>query len=200
MHESSMSYYLGKIPLIGGLWKSGWDDHWHAIGQLIFTIFFALLPSILFGFYDYVLAGNLEQSWNAVKKTISHGELFMVSASLLGPITYLALFDFKKNDPFPNRSSIIFVSIAILIFTAVGYIAVNKTSESFIPVVSINMSFVVLLMTIFLVYLISVYQNSRMREITEKYLRKQQEEKSEGYIDHWKKHMPLQPEITFGGN
>lgn len=27
MHESSMSYYLGKIPLIGGLWKSGWDDH-----------------------------------------------------------------------------------------------------------------------------------------------------------------------------
>lgn len=191
--------YSDKTPLIGGLRHTRWSDHWHASGQLIFTIFFALLPSILFGFYDYVLAGNMQQSWLAINKTISHGELFMVSASLLGPISYLALFDSKKLDPFPNRSSIIFTSIAILIFTSVGYIAVNKASQNIVPNVSINMSVVMLLLTIFLVYLISVYQNSRMPNMTEQIFREQQEVDVNSYVQHWMDESS-NPNISFGRN
>lgn len=180
-----MKYCWKLIPLIGGLTNTKLQDHWVTAGQLVFMIFFALLPSLLFGFYDYVLNGEIHKAIEAIKQTISHGELFMISASLLGPISYLALFDNKTIDPFPNRTSIIFTTIAILIFSSVAYIAVNKLNGDSISDISINISVIFLGLAIFMVYLITVYQNSRLPDINEMSLRQQEADKTEQIIQHW---------------
>lgn len=190
--------FFEHIPIIGGLVRPRWRDHWDVTGQIIFTLFFALLPSLLFGFYDYVITGETKCAISAIYKTIEHGELFMISASLLGPISYLALVDDKTIDPFPNRTSIIFTTMAILIFVSIGYIALNK-SDATNASEAIEVSIWMLLITVFMVYLISVYKNARAPKLTEQTIRTQQEQKSETFITNWQNKIG-EPEISFGGN
>ena len=151
-----------EIPLIGGLTYCSKRNCWDAGAELISKLILSLSPIWIWVFYVLAFTNDYKTKniIGIVKDTVSQGELLLYCTSLLAPIFYMALSERHKSaHEFPNKLSHIILVVSIIVLSSVFYsfrkvgLAVN--TENVFPISAGLYS-----VSVFLIYLATVYKNS----------------------------------------
>lgn len=137
-------------------------DHLYALGQTLLVISFALAPTILVALASLVQVDHptFQFVWGEAKETFEKGELLMISTSILGPITYLAMTEQGPNmESLLNKKSILYACITILILSSAAYMLIvdeQKVNNIF------SVSLYLFIPTVVIYYFVAAYQNVRV--------------------------------------
>jgi|SRR5665213_810900 len=152
------------VPIVGGLAKCGWSDHGSAIKELGANLVFA---TAAFWITTLILHyGTDALPWSdAFTRSISKGELFIFSVSLVGPIFYVALEDpeWAKRE-FPNK---MWHAVVVTVFAIVSAVLFSQIRSGASPKVVelVDLSFWLSVFAIVLRYLTIVYNKARRSPI-----------------------------------
>lgn len=168
--------YAREVPLLGPLVDCDFRDHWQSLGQTAVVLVLSTAPIWLAAIV--VFSTGTEISLAAFKSslygTVSRGELFMYCTALLAPMFWIALVDPPRARVFPSKVSHMLLIGIIDIIAAVLFglgVAGNQLNQHFTFPLSIWMFIV----SVILLYLGTVYHNSRLPDATTEF-RKQEEE------------------------
>lgn len=105
------------FPLLGPLHKTRAKDHQSAAVELTVTFVLTMLPIWLGGLILLTRSDSpgLLSYFHACLRTLSNGQLFLVSTTLLGTVFYVAGREIATSNAFPSRLAILIASIAILV-------------------------------------------------------------------------------------
>lgn len=161
---------LERLPVVGELVNCHGRDFWDALVEVFTKQIFSLSPIWLWIFYMSLSEQGKDKTLLAIiKDTVIHGELFLFCTSLLAPIFYIALTERKGSKDFKRRLGIIIFAVIILILTAIFYI-LNRKGEPFNMQIVFPFSVTCYVISAFLLYIATVYNNS-LRSATEEFQR-----------------------------
>lgn len=177
---------IREIPLLGPLADCDGEDHWQSLGQTIVVVVLSTTPIWLAAIVVFAMGVEISSGafLSALRGTVSHGELFMYCTALLAPMFWIALVDPRGARVFPSKVSHMLLIGIIDIIAAVLFglgVAGNKLNQHFTFPLSVWM-FVI---SVVLLYLGTVYHNSRMPEAPTEF-RKEEEEFTEEVREHRK--------------
>ncbi len=94
-----------NIPIIKELKTASKDDWIEAAKELLFTLFFSLMP-VWLGFIMITLLALPETPFSFISKFAASSDLSLISASLIGPLLYMmfgkSITEGKLSMPFPS--------------------------------------------------------------------------------------------------
>jgi hypothetical protein len=137
---------IKKVPVIGCLVDIPIQAQKEAAFEMIISITFSTLPiwilTLVLGTRDHIIDRTCQETfshglghhiWAAFKDSVANGELFMLSAAILGPVLYLGFRNFgkKETEIFPSIRSQMFIFVVIsLVSTALFLLLRLESLES----------------------------------------------------------------------
>jgi hypothetical protein len=119
-------------PLIGCFSSTSLIYHKEAAGEFFTTMVLAFVPIWLGGFIMLISAGFKEGGldWTALAPLVNHGELFIISASVVAPVMYIVTRDQPSTKKFHSKYYFI-VLTQVLVLIAAGLITLQRVDSSF---------------------------------------------------------------------
>lgn len=161
---------LREMPLFGGLVDCGLSDHWEAAQQLFVVLVFSTIPIWLGSFLVWITgeASGLPGLGEALRGSVENGELFIFSTTLLAPIFWIALIDPPGARIFPSKvSHMLFIGVVNLV--AAGVFGIQKSGRPLNTNAALTISFWLFLFSLLLLYLGTVYHNSRLPDAAKEF-------------------------------
>jgi hypothetical protein len=124
---SRLKALFGKVPIVGGLTYCDWRHHGAALREFAVVISFATATFWLAAFIGRF--DRIAPIWTLVLGTISRGELFIFSVSLLGPVVYTALDERETKRSFPEKTIHLLLTCVLALMAAAAFSKVKTSPE-----------------------------------------------------------------------
>lgn len=159
--------FMRGTPLVGGLVDCDASDHWKALGQTFIVLLFSTAPIwlgalIVYGSGDDLSYGALRI---AMRRSIANGELYMYCTAILAPIFWVALVDLPGARVFPSKMSHM-VLIGIIDSVAAVFFGLISAGKPLNHIFTFETSTYMFLFSTVLLYLGTVYHESRVADAT----------------------------------
>lgn len=159
---------FSKIPLIGPLVECKKEDHWAAFTETFLNGVFSTLPFWLAAIVGYLYKLpkhinnfiDLELFQSLLEDSVSNGELFIFSTSILAPIMFLTWLDLKGTRTIPAKLSLGTVALLTMLLCTGLFSALKANpdvNEDFILYLSSWLALIALIIT----YIGTVYHKYR---------------------------------------
>lgn len=152
------------IPIIGALWECKRRHHVKAIREHSFTILLSLMPLWLALFLIPTLDQN-QTLQTQLSNQVMSGNLFLYSAALCGPLPFLSLATFAKEDGsysvFPHRYTFFFIFIGVVVLAAFIYAYIYSmppSSTNFDTGSYWTLALGTFITSLIIIYLVNVYK------------------------------------------
>lgn len=169
---------LRSIPLLGGLVECDRDDHWKAVQQTVVVLLLSTMPVWLGTLIVYALGANASRSalWAAFLSTLTRTrtEILMISTALLAPIFWMALKDPKGAREFPSKISHM-ILVTLINSIAAVFFGLATAGENLNPKITFWISVAILLASLGLLYLGTVYHEHRMPDAPDEFRRQEED-------------------------
>lgn len=176
---------LRKLPLVGGLTDCSTSDHWTSIQEFTVLVMWSTCPIWMGSILVWAMgaSSDLVALASAFRGTIDNGELLLFSTALVAPIFWIALHDPPGTRAFPSKLSHIALIAAVNVIAA-GFFGLQKSGEEANAEIVFNVSIWLFFSSLFLLYLGTVYNNSRFNVRGE--FQRQEEDFVKGYKERRK--------------
>lgn len=174
---------LRTLPLLGGFVDTTLRDHASALRENISGLLISLSPLWFGGFIVCLTDAKVNGYFSAVWANASNGELFLFATSVLAPILHMATDDPPGARRFPSKWSHIGLMLVILMLAA-GTFGVQRAGVDVVRGFAIKVSVIAFGISIVLLYLATVYKNSRLPEISPEDFQDSEREFSKNYRRH----------------
>jgi len=156
---------ISRIPLIGALPDTSWEDHKSALTELLLVLVFSFSPIFVAILGDYYFMQNFSIP-TSVKDNIVNGELFLYVTALMAPLFYILLRERYKEQRFPCLTSCMLTYIVVLGVAAISfaYQRSNSQNQDAVYKVSLAVSCIALILN----YLVLVYNSHLLPDAARK--------------------------------
>jgi len=151
---------LRKIPLFGGLVDTSPSDHFSAIKENTSGLLVSLSPLLISGLILCLTDEKVGSYFSAVWSNASNGELFLYSTSILAPIFHIALDDPPRAKRFPSKFSHLLLTGVILLLIGIA-LGLQRAGVTLLSGLAMRISLWSFGFSVLLLYLATVYRNSR---------------------------------------
>lgn len=160
---------LSYLPIISGMADTDVRNHADAIRELSFSVILGTSPIWLGSFIAFAVDPNMNNTFNDYVKVLGHvtrqGQLFIYASATLGPVFYIIIREWKDGKLFPSRYSLLLLVIIVLIISFAFY-GVQTANVWVDPEISFPLSIGLFLTSILLLYIVKVYDNARMPDLS----------------------------------
>ena len=154
---------IRRLPLVGRVFECGLGEHWKTLEELSSGLFWSMLP-IWVGTYIAFLKGPLF-NWTGLRGAfggaIEGGELFIYAAAFLAPISWIVHRDPPGAGEFPSKLAHTILTAVLTVFSAISF-ALQRTGQAVNPTALHALSIIFFWLSLFLIYLATLYHNHRL--------------------------------------
>ena len=169
--------------MLGPLVDCTLRNHWETLCQTFFILLFSTAPLWLGGLVIFATSTQQHVTYRAAfVSTIWGGQLFTYCTALLAPILWMASVDPPGARKFPSRIPHI-VLVVVIDGIAAVFLALTISGKELIEPFTFRFSIQLFLASLLLLYLGTVYQNSRLPDAAEEF-KKQEDDFSDEYREH----------------
>jgi hypothetical protein len=153
---------FSRLPIVGGLAYCSTANHAAALKEFAVVAGFATATFWLSAFLAQFSVANAATSYpDLVLRTVSRGELFIFSVSILGPVLYTALDEPSwARRGFPEKLLHIGLTVILTLLAATGFSGVKLTPDPNLAF-ALQSSLTIAAIAIVLRYLTILYNKSR---------------------------------------
>lgn len=180
----NLSGIVRKIPLFGPLVDARARDYGDALLESTLNLLLSTIPIWLGAIFLYTFqATDRKGWWSLILDNLSNGELFIYCASLVGPIFYLTVKDYRSYRKIPSIG-FIFIFAFVVVIIATGLFSWLRAVTLLDQAAKLDLEFILLMSYVLfgvsatLAYLVQVYNNfgesgtpALMREQTDEFVR-----------------------------
>lgn len=169
----SLKDILRNVPLFGGLVDCEPINYWTSLGQVLVVLLLSTVPIWLGTLEGYALTSD--QSAPArfallLREAIGTSGLFPFCPALLAPIFWMALIDPPGARAFPSKLTHM-VFIAVVDVIAAVFVGPFVDRLNLNAHFTFNLSLFLFLFSLLLLYLATLYHESRMPEARDEFTR-----------------------------
>lgn len=155
-----MKKLFSKTALVGPLLDCTWQDHKFTLKEIIPTLLGCFAP-IWLGVIVFFLANDGTTLSQSFYNNIGRGEIYIYTASILSPLFFIILDKERTKVLFPTTKSHLSLIVIICGLSSIMF-TIERVTDGYNKDLFQNISFILILTSIFLNYLALVYNNNRL--------------------------------------